>query len=85
VVILKIPKRPPRALRLRVEDLVPDGVKINLDWDALLPGASAFIPCINVVELVNEIREYTDKKGWVMEYRTRIEDGKWGVRFWRMS
>jgi hypothetical protein len=37
-----------------------------------------------VVELVNEIREYAEKKGWVIEYRTRIEDGKWGVRIWRM-
>lgn len=81
---LKIPKRKPRKNWLRVGDIASDGVRFYVDWDALLPGASIFIPCIDVVELVNQVHAYTDLKGWKMEYRTRIEDGKWGVRFWRM-
>lgn len=82
---LKIPKRKPRKNWLRAGDIAPDGVQMYVDWGALLPGASIFIPCIDVVELVNQVLSYTDKQGWVIEYRTRIEDGKWGVRFWRIT
>lgn len=82
---MKVPKRKPRKYWLRPGDIAPDGVKMYVDWDALLPGASIFIPCINVVELVNQVHGYTDTKGWVMEYRTRIENDMWGVRFWRIT
>jgi hypothetical protein len=47
-------------------------------------GASFFIPCVNSVELIRQVIAATDKWGWEMTFRARIENGKWGVRFWRL-
>jgi hypothetical protein len=67
----------------RPEDLVPDGVHIDVPWDFFLVGASVFIPCINTLELVRQVHQITARRGWVMHYRPGIEKGRWGVRIWR--
>jgi hypothetical protein len=46
-------------------------------------GASIFIPAVNTPELIAQFYDAMPKD-WKIEYRNRIENGKWGVRFWRM-
>jgi hypothetical protein len=50
-------------------DISPDGVRIVVDWDKFKPGASVFIPCINTAKAID----------------VRVEDGKYGVRVWRLK
>lgn len=69
--------------RVRYTDLAPDGVRIVIDWDSMDVGASIFIPAVNTTELIAQFKT-TMPQDWKIEYRNRIESGKWGVRFWRM-
>lgn len=69
--------------RLHNTDLAPDGVRIIIDWKKLVLGASIFIPAVNTPELVMQFKNAMPED-WKIEYRNRIENGKWGVRFWRM-
>lgn len=69
--------------RIRNTDLAPDGVRILIDWEKLVLGASIFIPAVNTPELITQFKSAMPED-WKIEYRNRIENGKWGVRFWRM-
>jgi hypothetical protein len=69
--------------RLKFDELSPDGVRIIVDWDAFVIGASLFVPAIDVVELIDQMRLIASNKKWDIEYRFRVENGKLGVRFWR--
>ena len=40
---------------LRLDDLAPDGVKIVVDWDAMVANASVFIPCVNNVKAEKQL------------------------------
>lgn len=83
----KIYRKPPKISRYRLSssDISPDNLYIVVDWDKMTPGTSAFIPCINVIELTRQINDHAQKQGWNMEYHARIESGLWGVRFWRLA
>jgi hypothetical protein len=70
---------------LKTYDLNPDGVHIVVDWDKMEINASVFILCINTVEATKQIKRIFISKGWESEIRTVVEDGKLGVRVWRMS
>ena len=70
---------------LKTYDLNPDGVHIVVDWDKMEVNASVFILCINTVEATKQIKRIFISKGWESEIRTVVEDGKLGVRVWRMS
>jgi hypothetical protein len=79
------PHKPKRNKnRLHFDDLSPDGVRILIDWGKIKVGMSIFVPCVNTVELIAQVQEIADKRLWYMECRPRIENGKWGVRFWRI-
>jgi hypothetical protein len=47
-------------------------------------GSSVFIPAINITELIAQFYEVSDAHKWYIEHRFRIENGKQGVRFWRL-
>jgi|TARA_R100000084_G_C4631685_1_gene138711 hypothetical protein len=70
---------------LKTYDLNPDGVHIVVNWDNMGINASVFILCINTVEATKQIKRIFISKGWESEIRTVVEDGKLGVRVWRMS
>jgi hypothetical protein len=70
--------------RLRVDDIAPDGVPITVKWDEVVVNSSIFVPCINTVELVRQVFEVARRRGWTLQFRPRVEGGKWGVRFWRV-
>ena len=68
---------------LRVYELNPDGVRVVINWDALVVGASMFIPCINTNQATQQLTTITDKKGWKTTTKVTVESGKLGVRMWR--
>jgi len=69
--------------RIQKTDLAPDGVRILIDWDKFVIGSSVFVPAINSPELVAQFYDAANPE-WQIAHRTRVENGRWGVRFWRI-
>ena len=69
---------------LKLHDLNPDGVRIIVDWDSMKTGMSVFILCVNTEKAVKQIKNIVQNKRWKVETRVVIEDGKLGVRIWRV-
>jgi hypothetical protein len=68
-----------------VTDISPDGVRIVIDWSKFIPGASVFVPCVNTAKAIEDIVKATGVTKQEMTKRVRIEDGKYGVRVWRVK
>lgn len=62
----------------------PDGVPIVILWDRLEVGASVFIPAVNTNRLLRQMRKLAQRHNMAFQAVERIENGKLGVRFWRM-
>ena len=69
---------------LKLHDLNPDGVRIIVDWDSIKTGMSVFILCVNTEKAVKQIKNIVQSKKWKVETRVVIENGKLGVRIWRV-
>lgn len=69
---------------LRTYDLAPDGIRLVVEWDGMVVGASIFVPCINTKKAIYQAKRITTEKGWGITGKTRIEGGKLGVRIWRV-
>jgi hypothetical protein len=65
-------------------DVAPDGVRFEINWGGFVVGASIFIPAINTVKLKNQVNKIAKHKNWRIDHSERIENGCWGVRFWRI-
>lgn len=70
---------------LTVDQVAPDGLRMVVDWDQLRVGSSLFIPCINTTKAKKDVLVIFERKGWRMRYAIRVENGFWGVRFWRLA
>tara|TARA_R110000824_G_scaffold345827_1_gene532545 strand:- start:875 stop:1102 length:228 start_codon:yes stop_codon:yes gene_type:complete len=68
---------------LKIDDLSPDGVRIVVEWDSFVVGASAFIPCINTEEAMRQAAKILVDKSYKMEARAVIEEDILGIRIWR--
>ena len=73
-----------KRTKIRLTDIAPDNVRIVIDWDKFVTGASVFIPCINTVKAIREVKEVTGLSNEEITHRVRIEDSKYGVRIWRL-
>lgn len=71
--------------RLMLTDISPDGVRIVIDWSRFVPGASVFIPCINTEKAIRHLTKAAEVSSADIVQRIRIEDGKYGVRVWRLK
>lgn len=65
--------------------LAPDGEEMVVDWWDMEVGMSLFVPCLDFQQALNEINYICDRLDWTFDYVIRIEVGKIGVRFWRLS
>tara|TARA_Y100000592_G_scaffold40484_1_gene64202 strand:+ start:4455 stop:4673 length:219 start_codon:yes stop_codon:yes gene_type:complete len=72
-------------LVLKQYDLNPDGIKIRVNWEHMLISYSVFILCINTRAAVRQVKAIAKLKGWELETRVVIEEGKLGVRAWRTN
>ena len=77
---------------LRTDDLNPDKikvvvrcdtVKIIVQWDDMVVGASVFIPCIDTEKAKQQMIKIAELKSWKVEMRVRIENKMFGLRIWR--
>ena len=73
-----------RSKGLKPGQLSPDGVIIEVNWDALQVGMSVFIPAINLEELQKQVEEVAHMRQFRLKSAERIENAKLGVRFWRI-
>jgi hypothetical protein len=65
-------------------EINPDGVPMSIEWKKFVVGASMFIPAVNVTRLVRQMRSVARTNGIKVHHVERIENGKLGVRFWRV-
>ena len=68
---------------LKTDDLNPDGVRIVVNWDDMVAGASVFIPCINTDKAMQQAAAITLEKGYKTEGRIVVENNILGIRIWR--
>lgn len=71
--------------RVMLTDIAPDGVRIVIDWGKFKPGASVFIPCINTAKAIEHLTMATGLSKKDIEQRVRVENGKYGIRVWRLK
>ena len=71
-------------MRLKHSDISPDGVRIVIDWDKFVVGTSIFIPCLNTKRVIADIVDASGIPKTDLIQRVRIEEGRYGVRVWRM-
>ena len=68
---------------LKVDDLNPDKVKVVVQWDDMVVGASVFIPCVDTEKAKQQLEKIAVTKSWQVAIRVRIEDEMFGLRIWR--
>jgi len=68
---------------LKTYDIDPDGIKVVVNWDKMVIGASVFVPCINTQKAIDQCKNIFKRKCWQLEIRVIIQDNKLGVRIWR--
>lgn len=62
----------------------PDGVPITILWDRFVVGSSVFIPAVNLKKLSTQMRLVAKENNMTLQAVERIENGKLGIRFWRV-
>jgi hypothetical protein len=77
-------QKSPKSIALKFDQLSPDGVRIEVDWGRFVVGTSIFIPAINLAKLDKEMQEVARLKQIQLKGFDRIENGKLGMRFWRV-
>jgi len=65
------------------DQLSPDGVMIYVHWDAMRPGDSVFIPCLNLSNCQKQANVAFKERGWAARYRVEINEHILGLRIWR--
>ena len=69
---------------MHLGQVCPDGVVIDVNWDNLHVGMSVFIPAVNLSRLDKQMQIVANKKKVKLKGFDRIENGKLGMRFWRI-
>jgi hypothetical protein len=70
---------------LKIGDINPDGIRVIINWERMVVGASVFVLCVNTEKAILQLTKITQAKGWDSTIRTVTEDGKLGVRIWRVT
>tara|TARA_R110000782_G_scaffold168855_1_gene260858 strand:+ start:166 stop:396 length:231 start_codon:yes stop_codon:yes gene_type:complete len=70
---------------LKLHDINPDGLRIVVDWGAMVVGSSIFVPCINTVEAIQQVKKIcVGGMGWEIKAKTVVKTPYLGVRVWRI-
>lgn len=68
---------------MRTFDINPDGVKLEINWEDMVIGASLFVPCINTNKARQQLERIAEDWGWEFIIKVVLENHKWGIRLWR--
>ena len=72
-------------IALKTRDLNPDGVRIVVDWGAMVVGSSVFIPCVDTDKAVQQVKRIcVDEMEWDIRAKGVLEGAFLGVRVWRL-
>lgn len=72
-------------ITLKTYDLNPDGVRIVVDWGAMVVGSSIFVPCIATDKALQQIKRIcVDEMEWDIVAKAVISGSHTGVRVWRL-
>jgi hypothetical protein len=69
----------------RKNDVAPDGVRIVVAWGDFLPNTSIFIPCINTEAAKQQLKQICDDLHYETIIKIIVNNGKLGVRIWRIA
>lgn len=69
----------------RKHDLDPDGVRVVVNWVKFLPNTSVFVPCINTDNAKQQLKQVCDDLGYETTIKIVVDNGKLGVRVWRVA
>lgn len=69
---------------LRIGQIAPDGVAIDIPWEEWEVDGSVFIPCVDTDKAVKELKSTARQKNIKIECRIRIEE-YFGIRAWRIA
>jgi hypothetical protein len=69
----------PKPRRIETE-----GVTVDIKWEKFIPGSSFFVPCIDVGRITRQVADAAHTQGFKIVTRTHAENGRWGVRVWRI-
>lgn len=72
-----------RKLRRRL--IINDGVGYAINWAALKPGMSFFIPCLETDGLRGRVQTVARKLQIKVQMKIVIEEGIRGLRVWRVK
>ena len=64
--------------------ICPDGVVIDINWSTFEVGMSVFVPAIDLSRLQKQMQTVSKTHGMELKGAERIENGKLGMRFWRV-
>jgi|APCry1669188910_1035180.scaffolds.fasta_scaffold652076_1 hypothetical protein len=64
-------------------EILNEGAPVHIDWHLLTPGASFFIPAIQVTQLAREVRNAAVKRDIRLIHRICVYNNMYGIRFWR--
>jgi len=76
--IPEVPSPPPN-------EICPDGVNLSIQWNKFVIGSSVFVPALNIPKLRKQMQSVAQHWDMKIVGRERIESGKLGMRFWRLS
>ena len=61
-----------------------EGIPVIIEWHAMVLGASFFIPALDTEPLIKTILYNARQLGIRLKYKEKIENGLFGIRFWRI-
>ena len=62
-----------------------EGIPVVIEWHAMKLGASFFIPALDTEPLTLQILREAKKRRFKLVHKEVIENGKIGLRFWRIK
>lgn len=64
--------------------MLSNGLSYHIQWEEFKPGASIFIPAIDVKDLIAVMTKESERLDFQFVHKIVVEDGVKGVRFWRL-
>lgn len=62
-------------------EIAPDGLRIRIPMGVFVPNTTAFLPCVNTREAIDQLTDVFKRHGRNIKCKIRIEDNILGVRF----
>ena len=65
-------------------DVLTNGVDYQIRWAEFQPGASMFIPAIDLDSAIAALKKESERLEFEFVHKVVVEDGIQGIRVWRL-